>query len=61
MIAERVYQQVKQRLTPKVIPVVIGGNFAEWAMHRFVMHRLKDVFAIRPIYEVRTIEQTIHA
>ncbi|HET7729796.1 MAG TPA: hypothetical protein VFK48_07175 [Usitatibacter sp.] len=37
-----------------VIPVAIAGNFAEWAMHFHVMHRLKDVFAIRAIYDRHT-------
>ena len=36
------------------IPVFIGGNFAEWAMHRHVMHRRIDVFALRAIYERHT-------
>ncbi len=35
-------------------PVAIGGNFAEWALHRFVMHRLIDVFALRAIYDRHT-------
>ena len=34
-----------------IIPVAIAGNFAEWAMHKFVMHRLIDVFALRAIYD----------
>ena len=34
-----------------VIPVAIAGNFVEWAMHRYVMHRLIDVFALRAIYD----------
>lgn len=37
-----------------VIPVFLAGNFAEWAMHRFVMHRRIDVFALRAIYERHT-------
>ncbi len=37
-----------------VIPVAIAGNFAEWAMHFHVMHRLKNVFAIRAIYDRHT-------
>ena len=37
-----------------VIPVAIAGNFVEWGMHRFVMHRLRDVFAIRAIYDRHT-------
>ncbi len=37
-----------------VIPVAIAGNFAEWAMHFHVMHRLKDFFAIRAIYDRHT-------
>lgn len=36
------------------IPVFIAGNFVEWAMHRFVMHRRIDVFALRAIYERHT-------
>lgn len=34
-----------------VIPVAIAGNFVEWAMHKYVMHRLVDVFALRAIYD----------
>ena len=37
-----------------LIPVLIGGNFAEWSMHKFVMHRLIDVFALRAIYDRHT-------
>jgi hypothetical protein len=37
-----------------IVPVAIGGNFAEWALHRFVMHRLIDVFALRAIYDRHT-------
>jgi len=37
-----------------MVPVAIGGNFAEWALHRFVMHRLIDVFALRAIYDRHT-------
>jgi hypothetical protein len=37
-----------------VIPVAIAGNFGEWAMHRFIMHRLVDVYAIRAIYDRHT-------
>jgi hypothetical protein len=37
-----------------VIPVFLAGNFAEWAMHRFVMHRRIDVFALRAVYERHT-------
>ena len=39
-----------------VIPVFLAGNFAEWAMHTFVMHRRIDVFALRAIYERHTRE-----
>ena len=28
-----------------IVPVAIAGNFVEWAMHKYVMHRLVDVFA----------------
>lgn len=37
-----------------VIPVAITGNFIEWAMHKYVMHRLVDVFALRAIYDRHT-------
>ena len=37
-----------------VLPVAIGGNFVEWAMHKYVMHRLIDVFALRAIYDRHT-------
>ena len=37
-----------------IIPVAIAGNFVEWAMHKYVMHRLVDVFALRAIYDRHT-------
>ncbi len=37
-----------------LIPVAIAGNFIEWGMHQHVMHRLKDVWAIRAIYDRHT-------
>ena len=37
-----------------VVPVAIAGNFVEWAMHKYVMHRLVDVFALRAIYDRHT-------
>lgn len=37
-----------------VLPVAIAGNFFEWAMHKFVMHRHIDVFALRAIYDRHT-------
>lgn len=36
------------------IPVFLAGNFVEWAMHRFVMHRRIDIYALRAIYERHT-------
>jgi hypothetical protein len=39
-----------------VIPVFLAGNFVEWGMHRFVMHRRVDIFALRAIYERHTRE-----
>lgn len=36
------------------IPVFLGGNFVEWLMHRYVMHRRINVFALRAIYERHT-------
>ena len=37
-----------------VVPVALAGNFAEWAMHKYVMHRLIDVYALRAIYDRHT-------
>jgi hypothetical protein len=37
-----------------IVPVAIAGNFGEWAMHKFVMHRLRDVYAMRAIYDRHT-------
>ena len=37
-----------------VIPVFLAGNMVEWLMHRYVMHRLVDVFALRAIYDRHT-------
>ncbi|MDQ6621830.1 MAG: sterol desaturase family protein [Pseudomonadota bacterium] len=37
-----------------ILPVAIAGNFAEWAMHKHVMHRLRDLFAVRAIYDRHT-------
>ena len=37
-----------------LIPVFIAGNFVEWLMHRYVMHRKIDVFALRAIYDRHT-------
>ncbi|HEX2540573.1 MAG TPA: fatty acid hydroxylase family protein [Caldimonas sp.] len=37
-----------------IVPVALAGNFAEWAMHKYVMHRLIDVFALRAIYDRHT-------
>jgi len=37
-----------------VLPVFVIGNFFEWFMHRYVMHRLVDVFALRAIYDRHT-------
>lgn len=36
------------------VPVFVAGNFAEWFIHRYVMHRRIDVFALRAIYERHT-------
>ncbi len=37
-----------------VLPVALAGNFAEWGMHLYIMHRLRDVFALRAIYDRHT-------
>ncbi len=37
-----------------IIPVAIAGNFVEWVMHKYVMHRQIDVFALRAIYDRHT-------
>jgi hypothetical protein len=39
-----------------IVPVAIAGNLVEWSMHRFVMHRRIDVYALRAIYERHTRE-----
>lgn len=39
-----------------IVPVALAGNFVEWAMHKYVMHRRIDVFALRAIYERHTRE-----
>jgi hypothetical protein len=39
-----------------VLPVFLAGNFVEWAMHKYVMHRRIDLFALRAIYERHTRE-----
>lgn len=39
-----------------MIPVFLAGNFLEWVMHTYVMHRRIDVFALRAIYERHTRE-----
>lgn len=36
------------------LPVFVAGNFVEWFMHRYVMHKRIDVFALRAIYERHT-------
>lgn len=37
-----------------IVPTFIGGNLVEWAMHKYVMHRKIDVFALRSIYDRHT-------
>ena len=37
-----------------ILPIAIAGNFVEWGMHMHVMHRLKDVFALRAIFDRHT-------
>lgn len=37
-----------------VLPVFAAGNLIEWFMHKYVMHRRIDVFALRAIYERHT-------
>ena len=39
-----------------MLPVFLAGNFVEWTMHKYVMHRRIDVFALRAIYERHTRE-----
>jgi hypothetical protein len=39
-----------------IAPVALAGNLIEWGMHKFVMHRRIDVFALRAIYERHTRE-----
>jgi hypothetical protein len=38
-----------------VVPAVfLASNLFEWWIHRYVMHRLRDVFALRAIYDRHT-------
>jgi len=37
-----------------IIPVAIAGNFGEWGLHQLLMHRLRDKFALRAIYDRHT-------
>ena len=37
-----------------VLPVAIGANFAEWAIHKYLLHRLVDVFGLRLAYDRHT-------
>lgn len=37
-----------------IIPVFLAGNFVEWFMHRFVMHRRVNVWGLREIYNRHT-------
>ncbi|WP_439682757.1 Fatty acid hydroxylase domain-containing protein [Cupriavidus oxalaticus] len=37
-----------------ILPVFLAGNFVEWFMHSYVMHRRINVFALRAIYERHT-------
>ncbi|TAL90343.1 MAG: fatty acid hydroxylase family protein [Candidimonas sp.] len=39
-----------------VIPVFLAGNFFEWGMHRYVMHRRIDIYGLRAIYQRHTRE-----
>jgi hypothetical protein len=36
------------------IPVAIAGNFIEWGIHKYLLHRLRDVPALRMAYERHT-------
>src|SRR5436190_1918840 len=37
-----------------VVPVFFFSNMFEWWIHKYVMHRLRDVFAVRAIYDRHT-------
>jgi fatty acid hydroxylase family protein len=37
-----------------VVPVFVLSNLFEWWIHKYVMHRLVDVFALRAIYDRHT-------
>ena len=37
-----------------MVPVFLAGNFIEWFMHRYVLHKRIDVWALRDIYERHT-------
>ena len=37
-----------------IVPVFVLSNMFEWWIHKYVMHRLVDVFALRAIYDRHT-------
>ncbi len=37
-----------------IVPVFVFSNLFEWWMHKYVMHRLVDVWALRAIYDRHT-------
>ncbi|MGC1816900.1 MAG: fatty acid hydroxylase family protein [Casimicrobiaceae bacterium] len=37
-----------------IVPTFLAGNLFEWSMHKYVMHRKIDVFALRAIYDRHT-------
>jgi Fatty acid hydroxylase superfamily. len=39
-----------------VAPIFLAGNFIEWFMHRYVMHKRIDVWGLRAIYQRHTRE-----
>ena len=37
-----------------IVPVFVIANLFEWWIHKYVMHRLVDVWALRAIYDRHT-------
>jgi hypothetical protein len=43
-----------------VVPVFVLSNLFEWYMHKYVMHRLIDVWALRAIYDRHTRQHHVY-
>ena len=43
-----------------VVPVFFVSNLFEWWIHKYVMHRLRDVWALRAIYDRHTRQHHVY-